>query len=433
LVHYDYKKLLEADDKFRRWYENNRRSSPSAADGRLRRIGLICRTFNLTPKQIAEKDVDEGADFIMDVVATFEKQGAKSDYIKNYVEALKNWFSFNKKEITQKIRLPRDNAVKVTKVSEEQSPVPEEVKKVLDVADQKQKVEIALIAFSGLRPESLGNHTGNDGLKLSDFPELKIDEQKKIVEVTKIPMMIKVRQNLSKAGHQYFSFLNAQGCDYLKQYLEFRLRDGEELNANSPVVTSLKTRNFKHITTTKISDSIRKAIRKAGFDWRPYAFRVYFASRLMSAESDGFLLRDWRVFMMGHKGDIEHVYTLNKKLPQETIEKMRQSYEKAAEKHLSTVIQTSMTTDKVLATFNYQFLKLGGYSDQEIEKFGDLSTLTPEQLKELLQDKSKQGLGLRENSQKIVSMAELRSHIIQGWEYVRDLPPDEAIIKLPSM
>ena len=43
----------------------------------------------------------------------------------------------------------------------------------------------------------------------------------------------------------------------------------------------------------------------------------------MLAESKGMVLRDYRQFWMGHKGDIENRYTTNKqKLPESVIEDM---------------------------------------------------------------------------------------------------------------
>lgn len=40
-------------------------------------------------------------------------------------------------------------------------------------------------------------------------------------------MMIVVRKTLSKGRHQYFSFLPQEGCQYLKEYLESRVRNVE--------------------------------------------------------------------------------------------------------------------------------------------------------------------------------------------------------------
>jgi hypothetical protein len=79
------------------------------------------------------------------------------------------------------------------------------------------------MAFSGLRPQVLGNYDGSDGLRLSDLLEAKIDNEKKLIEFTRIPTLIRVRKPLSKAGHQYFTFLCEEGCRYIKEYLENRV------------------------------------------------------------------------------------------------------------------------------------------------------------------------------------------------------------------
>jgi large subunit ribosomal protein L6 len=39
------------------------------------------------------------------------------------------------------------------------------------------------MAFSGIRPQVLGNYLGTDGLRLGDFPELKIEGNKVILSV----------------------------------------------------------------------------------------------------------------------------------------------------------------------------------------------------------------------------------------------------------
>ncbi|NIM44298.1 MAG: site-specific integrase, partial [Nitrososphaeria archaeon] len=83
---------------------------------------------------------------------------------------------------------------------------------------------------------------------------------------------------------------------------------------------------------------IRVAIRKAGFPWRPYVLRSYFDTQLMLAESKGLVLRDYRQFWMGHKGDIENRYTTNKqRLPEEVVEDMREAYRRSQD-----YLQTTM-------------------------------------------------------------------------------------------
>jgi len=178
---------------------------------------------------------------------------------------------------------------------------------------------------------------------------------------------------------------------------------------------------------------IRGAIRKAGFPWRPYVLRSYFDTQLMLAESKGLILRDYRQFWMGHKGDIENRYTTNKqKLPEEVIEDMREAYKRSQE-YLETTTKGTLSQDNIIATFNCQYLQIAEYTDEEINELGDLSKFTAKQINELIKKKSMKSLGLNGNSrQRIVPVNEVRNWILQGWEYMRELPTDEAIIRLPT-
>ncbi|WP_287954474.1 hypothetical protein [Acidiplasma sp.] len=49
--------------------------------------------------------------------------------------------------------------------------------KILRKGTSRGRVIIALMAFSGLRPESLGNYEGMDGLRLGDLKELKLSDE----------------------------------------------------------------------------------------------------------------------------------------------------------------------------------------------------------------------------------------------------------------
>ena len=153
----------------------------------------------------------------------------------------------------------------------------------------------------------------------------------------------------------------------------------------------------------------------------------------MMVESDGLIIRDYRTFWMGHNGDIEQTYALNKGLSQDILKKMRESYAKAASKCLVTARRDSVNQDTIIERFNRQFLTMAGYSEREIGQFGDLSKLSDQNVQDLIQKKSMRALGLNGNGrQKIVPLADVRNWITDGWEYVSRLSTEEAIIKLPG-
>jgi len=168
-----------------------------------------------------------------------------------------------------------------------------------------------LIAFADLRPHTLGNHDESDGLTLGDLPELEIDNEN--IVFGKVPTMVVVRSNLSKTRQKYFTFLSEEGCTYLREYLEERLRSGEKLGKKSPVITFQRasaTRKF--MITRKITLMIREAMRKAGVWKRPCVLRAYTETQFIIAESKGKISHPYLQFIAGHKGDIESRYSTNK-------------------------------------------------------------------------------------------------------------------------
>jgi len=423
-----YAHLLN-DPDFKRWVDNIKRGSATYGYEMLRRMGYVEKRFKKSPKEFAKMPPKQATNFILDLVSELEGEKKSGSYISNIVKAIRSWLDFNGIQIQQKVKI--SNRDDLTRFADERPPTQQELKQILNAADLRIKTACVLVGFSGLRIETLGNYLGDDGLKLRDFPELAL--KKESVDFEDMPTMIMIRKNLSKTKKQYFTFLSEEGCDYLKQYLELRMRKGEKLTPDSPIITPTRSHlRGEHIRTTNVGDLMRKAIRKAGFQWRPYVLRRYFDTRLMMAESDGLVIHDWRVFFMGHKGSIEATYTVNKGLPKDAIEKMRDAYRKSAEKYLETA-RKETGRDEVLARMNRQFLTLIGYGEKEIEAFGDLSQKSEDEIQQLIKQRQMASLGLNGNGkQKVVPAVEVKQWINEGWEYVKDLNGSEAIIRLPE-
>jgi len=297
-----YKDLLK-NNQFKLWVENLERGSVITAAEYFRRIGHICKAFDTTTQKLARLNDKAAGNFLLQVISHFENKKSAGTNIKGYVRALKSWWSFNEIEVRKKIRIGGSNDY--SKYESERVPTPAELQKVLDVANIRAKIALTLVGFCGFRIEVLGDYLGQDGLKVADLPELTIENG--TVKFKKIPTIVTVRKCLSKAGHQFSSFLPEQACEYLKQYLELRIRNGEMITPASPVITALAYNPCKvgqHIGSNNVGDLMRKAIRAAGFQWRPYILRRYFDTRLMVAESEGLVIRDWRVFGWATRGTL---------------------------------------------------------------------------------------------------------------------------------
>jgi hypothetical protein len=347
--------------------------------------------------------------------------------VRNNVITLKSWLAHFGLKIDKKIKLPIED------YKQETVPTVEQLSTLLHHCDLRTRASVILMAHAGLRPESIASYRGDDGLKLSDLPELKIDPEEKTVEFTKIPTMIVVRRTLSKARSQYFTFLTAEGCEYLREYLVWRMNDEKEkLSPESALLSNYSGYEAKHsfMQTVKVSDYIRKAMRKAGFSWRPYVLRSFFDTQLMLAESKGKILRDYRVFFMGHKGDIEHRYSLNRgKLPQNIVEDLRTAYSRASE-FLETSRKTKTTEDEIKLQVRKALLLDAGFNEEEISKM-NLSEMTSEEMQNAVKSKLFGLLNHNGSKQKIVSAPELDSALQQGYEFVSVLPDSRIVVRLP--
>lgn len=413
--------LKDADVK--RWFDNVARGSPVTADVYLRRLAAFCSDIHATPKELTAKSERELHDLMLDCVSQMEKDNKAGSYIESTLKAVKSWLNHNGKDVRRRIKIR--GARDTPSLKDERVPMKEELKRIFLSGDKKARAACVLVANSGLRIEVLGNYAGTDGLTLRDLPDLKI--QGKSVVIEKIPTLVTVRKELSKAGHQYFTFLSQEGCEYVKDFLEDRMREGETLTPDSALITP-KIRMKPFIRANNIGDSIREAVRAAGFAWRPYVLRSYFDTQLMLAESKGLVLRDYRQFWMGHKGDIENRYTTNKhKLPEEVVEDMREAYKRSQE-FLQTTKVSETSDEKLAQAFRKQLLLVAGFAQDEVDKI-DLASLGDEELQGIVRKRL-----LRTDTddcakEKAVSVNEVNRYLAQGWEYVASLPNKTVIIR----
>ena len=282
------------------------------------------------------------------------------------------------------------------------------------------------MAFTGLRPESLGNYEGTDGLRLKDVKGLRLIEN---IDFEKMPVMVSVKSMLSKAKNQYFSFIGEEGATYIKEYLEERRRQGEELDYDSPLLQfeEGKVRKNPFLRTTLITRDIRDAIQGAGLKMRPYVLRAYFSTALDIAESKGLISHPWRQFIMGHKGDIEARYSTNKRLPPDMVEEMRESYMKCL-KFLETRI-SDVSEDNAKLFLQQQLLSAVGYRQEEIDKI-DLSVISNEDFQQLLRDKVAGAMTENGAKQKVINVNDVEKYISEGYDFEAVLPNGKAVMRL---
>jgi hypothetical protein len=211
----------------------------------------------------------------------------------------------------------------------------------------------------------------------------------------------------------------------------------------TPVIASKSgggnNRESRFMTTRNVSRIIRKAMRPR-FRWRPYVLRAYFDTQLLLAESHGKLSHPYRVFFMGHKGDMEATYTTNKRLPENLIEDMRRAFRDSAE-YLETTPRTTGDKKEMLLEMWREQAKMYGIDPMKvrIEKERELGKeLSLDEEQKLLTTEIKRLAMPQLNNNgkpyqsKVIGENELVPYVEEGWEIVRELSNRRFLIKKPN-
>lgn len=444
---------IQNDPEVSRWLRNLRRGSPITAEVALRRLGRASELLSTDPKKLVRDAKSESKGFqdsLEDLVSRLEEDKKSPGYIVGILKTLRAWLRYNDVVLTRTIKVSNRNATPT--IENEQIPTQGELSRILRTSSPRIRVAEALMAFADLRPESIGNHDGTDGLRLKDLPELSIQKGKATFEKT--PTMVIVRSTLSKTRCKYFTFLGEEGCTYLREYLEERIRNGESLNPETPLIGYERSKRSgdEFLSTRKITHYIRTAMRAAGVYKRPYVLRAYAETQLIIAESKGKISHPYLQFIAGHKGDIEARYSTNKgRLPPDMIEDIRSSY-KACESFLGTTSQLEQSAvvkeakiealrSMAKSLLDIDLLEVKIAKEKEIRK-----ELTPAEEVELYESEIRK---LRINPQRLRNVGEecadgvhcarfenrliLENELVHclndGWQIVRELTSGKIAVK----
>lgn len=391
----------------------------------------------MLPKDLAKmgiSNIRKLEDLLHDHISKLESEQYAPSYIEDILKALKSWLSYNYIDLKRRIKIA--NADIPVTLQDEEVPSKQELKDILNAATLRARASISLMAFAGLRPQSLGKSDGSDALRISDIPDLVVHGHD--VSFRRIPAMIVVRRALSKARHQYLTFLTTEGCGYLLGYLRSRIASGEALHGDSPVIAlndgyeekGRKHKNGLIITTKEITAEIREAIWSV-VKARPYVLRSYFDTRLLLAESHGRIAHAYRQFFMGHKGDIEARYTTNKgRLPDELIEDMRRAFLQS-EPFLSTEGMHEKDKKELLLEMWREQAKLYGINPLRIKiekqrEEGKVLGIDQEIL--AIKDAIVKEREARFEG-KLVTEQDLLSYVQDGWEIVKELSNGKVLVR----
>lgn len=409
-------------ERLGRWRANVANGSQLYADVSYRRLIAFARDAQTTPALIAAMELAALRRIMEDFLAREKKRGHTGGYIATTLKAIRSWRVYNGKPVVEGLRLP--NTTLSPRTDREAMPTPEDLRRVLLAATPHERVAIALMAFGGVRPQVIGSYDGTDGLTVGDLPELTIDGG--TVSFSKTPTIVRVRAKNSKTKNAYFTFIGEEGCLAIRQYLEQRLIEGEKVDATTDLVHPDRAAK-RFVSTTKIGVAIRRAMRAAGLDQRPYVWRAYFLSRLLEAANAGKVSDRYSEFWAGHVGDVtaKHYTTGRANLSASMVEDMRAAY-KRCEPYLSTV-PTHDEKEEMRALVRAEVLKSAGYASEEAEK---LAADPGSNIAELVAKKL--GAGAAPRIQRIVSVDEATPLLATGWKVLTSVGQDRLVLNPPN-
>lgn len=216
------------------------------------------------------------------------------------MKGVKALFRVNGVDLLLPVRVPKK--VKYP----DRAPTPEELAKIIDIADIREKVIATLLALSGVR--------------IGTLVKLQYRHVKKDLENGIEPVHMHIEAEITKGKyHDYDTFMGSEGVGYLKAYFNARRAGNErmeggrirgmppeEITDSSPLIRN------KHKKTTKVVSpgTIHRVIhslyfrtglikkeRKKRYELRAHSIRKYFRTQLGSIST---IPTDYIEYMMGH-------------------------------------------------------------------------------------------------------------------------------------
>lgn len=229
-------------------------------------------------------------------VAHLQDRGLAPNRVVNYLNAVKTLYATNGIH-----NIDLANPLRRQVVRRDRAPKPEELKKLIDCADLREKVITSLLSIGAFREGTL--------VRLK-YRHVKHDLEKEI-----IPLHIHVEAEITKGKYgDYDTFIGPEAVHYLKLYLDDRRKGGrslppEEITDESPLIRDEHSEVPKPIGEKQVYQLIHRLYKKAGllnngesYHLRVHSLRKFFKTNLLAIG----VQPDYVDYMMGHTVDTYH-------------------------------------------------------------------------------------------------------------------------------
>jgi integrase len=266
-------------------------------------VHRFCKYLNIEPDAMIQSCKDQDGDpnpkavskynkLLDDYIGELQAQGLTPGGVNGLIKGIKAIFRSNGLRIELNYSLPNRVTYKP------RSPTPEELQKILDIADLRSRVIITLFAFGGFREGTL--------------IKLKYRHVRRDLENGTVPIHVHVESEITKGKyHDYDTFLGQEAVHYLRLYLQARRKGTdkippENINDESPLLINMCKRKPTPVTNCAIYLIIHDLYKNAGLiskeklgrrnDICIHSIRKFFRTQLSALN----VQTDYIEYMMGH-------------------------------------------------------------------------------------------------------------------------------------
>lgn len=243
--------------------------------------------------------VEKHRKFLEDCLAGLQDRHLSPGRIHAYAKHVRTFYRVNG------INIPVPYLPSPRLVHKDRAPKPEELQRLLDTADLRERVIVSMFALGGFREGTL--------VRLQ-YRHVREDLERGIV-----PLHIHVEPEITKGKyHDYDTFIGREAVEFLKQYLDTR-RKGlidrritrEDIHDDSPLIRDHQTKIarpigekqlYKLVHTLYSQVGLLKQNNSGGYDLRVHSLRKYFKTQMMALG----VQPDYIDYMMGHTVDTYH-------------------------------------------------------------------------------------------------------------------------------
>jgi integrase len=237
--------------------------------------------------------------FLADCLAELQDQGRSPGRLHSYAKHVRTFYRVNEVDI------PRPELPMPRIVRKDRAPRPEELQRLLDIGDLREKLIVSMLALGGFREGTL--------VRLQ-YRHVSEDLERGIT-----PIHVHVEAEITKGKYgEYDTFLRAEAAENLKLYMEKRKQgspDGqippEKIEPCSPLIRDAQSADPRPIGEKQVYKLVHGLYHKAGilrnnpnggYDLRVHSLRKFFKTQLMALG----VQPDYISYMMGHNVDTYH-------------------------------------------------------------------------------------------------------------------------------